>query len=323
MTLRRLLGEIVGAANVLTAPEDTKPYYTDWRRQYHAAAECVVRPGSTAEVAAIVALCGREGAAIVPQGGNTGLVGGSVPTGTRREVVLSLARMNRIRAVDPLNDTATVEAGCVLAGDEVGNSQGGNNNAYCQDNEIGWVDWSGLDDPARDIGRLIERLATLRKSFPQLRPRHWVEDWTPDSDRGVKWRTTQAKPMTEQDWHFPEGRFLAYVLGPLAPDRSPLCIVLNAAAQPIERLGEPPRRALHHRVWLAVRAVCSGASRTLSTSLSPRPDRLTMSRSSRSMPAASRQAWAMAWEDSSAGIIPSVRERYLNPSSASVSVTFA
>jgi FAD/FMN-containing dehydrogenase len=115
MTLQRLLGEIVGAGNVLTAPEDTKPYFTDWRRQYRAAAECVVRPASTAEVAAVVALCAREGAAIVPQGGNTGLVGGSVPTGTRREVVLSLSRMNRIRAIDPLNDTATVEAGCVLA----------------------------------------------------------------------------------------------------------------------------------------------------------------------------------------------------------------
>ena len=115
MTLQHLLGEIVGAAHVLTAPEDTKPYFTDWRRQYRAAAECVVRPGNTAEVAAVVALCARERVAIVPQGGNTGLVGGSVPTGRGREVVLSLSRMNRIRSMDLLNDTATVEAGCVLA----------------------------------------------------------------------------------------------------------------------------------------------------------------------------------------------------------------
>ena len=71
MALQRFLGEIVGAGNVLTAPEDTKPYFTDWRRQYHAAAECVVRPASTAEVAAVVALCAREGVAIVPQGGRT------------------------------------------------------------------------------------------------------------------------------------------------------------------------------------------------------------------------------------------------------------
>ena len=125
MTLQHLLGEIVGAANVLTAPEDTKPYYTDWRRQYHAAAECVVRPAATAEVAAVVALCAREGVAIVPQGGNTGLVGGSVPTGTRREVVLSLSRMNRIRAIDVLNDTATVEAGCVLAAVQEAAAQAG------------------------------------------------------------------------------------------------------------------------------------------------------------------------------------------------------
>jgi len=109
------LREIVGDAQVLTAAEDTRPYFTDWRRQYSAKAECVVRPASTAEVARVVALCAREGVAVVPQGGNTGLVGGSVPTGTRREIVLSLGRMNRIRNLDTLNDTITVEAGCVLA----------------------------------------------------------------------------------------------------------------------------------------------------------------------------------------------------------------
>ena len=74
-----------------------------------------MRPGATAEVSEVVALCAREEVAVVPQGGNTGLVGGSVPTGTRREIVLSLGRMNRIRSLDPLNDTITVDAGCVLA----------------------------------------------------------------------------------------------------------------------------------------------------------------------------------------------------------------
>jgi len=113
--MRDRLGEIVGKANVLTSPEDTATYFTDWRRRYSAAAECVVRPGSTAEVARVVALCAREGVAIVPQGGNTGLCGGSVPTGARREIVLALGRMNRIRSLDALNDTVTVEAGCVLA----------------------------------------------------------------------------------------------------------------------------------------------------------------------------------------------------------------
>jgi FAD/FMN-containing dehydrogenase len=113
--VKDVLSEIVGKSNVLTSPEDTAPYLTDWRRQYAAGAECVVRPGSTAEVSAVVSACAREGVAIVPQGGNTGLSGGSVPTGARREVVLSLARMNRIRELDVLNDTLTAEAGCVLA----------------------------------------------------------------------------------------------------------------------------------------------------------------------------------------------------------------
>src|SRR3954454_13374518 len=115
MTLPHLLAEIVGARNVFTDPAQTKPYFTDWRRQDFAPAECVVRPGATTEVAAVVALCAREDIGVVAQGGNTGLVGGSVPTGKRREIVLSLGRMNRIRALDPLNDTITAEAGCVLA----------------------------------------------------------------------------------------------------------------------------------------------------------------------------------------------------------------
>ena len=109
------LGAIVGAANVLSDSRDTAAYFGDWRKQYRAAAECVVRPAGTDEVAAIVSLCASEGVAVVPQGGNTGLSGGSVPTGARRELVLSLSRMNRIRALDALDDTITAEAGCVLA----------------------------------------------------------------------------------------------------------------------------------------------------------------------------------------------------------------
>lgn len=109
------LAEIVGEDQVLSQPQDTAPYFSDWRRQYRAAAECVVRPSSTSEVSAVLKACALESVAIVPQGGNTGLCGGSVPTGARREIVLSLARMNRIRALDTLNDTLTVEAGCVLA----------------------------------------------------------------------------------------------------------------------------------------------------------------------------------------------------------------
>jgi FAD/FMN-containing dehydrogenase len=115
MKLQDRLADIVGAAHVLTAEQDTKPYLTDWRKQYRGRAECVVRPASTREVAEVVRACGQAGVAIVPQGGNTGLSGGSVPTGAQPEIVLSLGRMNRIRALDPWNDTITVEAGCVLA----------------------------------------------------------------------------------------------------------------------------------------------------------------------------------------------------------------
>jgi len=113
--LQAAFAALIGERNVLNAPQDTAPYTRDWRKQYSASAECVLRPASTAEVAALVALCAQEGVAVVPQGGNTGLAGGSVPTGARREVVLSLSRLNRIRHIDALNGTLTAEAGCVLA----------------------------------------------------------------------------------------------------------------------------------------------------------------------------------------------------------------
>jgi len=109
------LARIVGAKNVLSGESDTAPYTTDWRKQYRGAALGVVRPASTAEVSAVVRLCAEAAIAIVPQGGNTGLSGGSVPTGRKPEIVLSLSRMNRIRQIDPLNATLTAEAGCVLA----------------------------------------------------------------------------------------------------------------------------------------------------------------------------------------------------------------
>jgi FAD/FMN-containing dehydrogenase len=118
MTDNSLLGALaasVGGNNVLTSAHDTAPYTTDWRKQYRGPALGVVRPATTAEVSAVVRLCAQAGVAIVPQGGNTGLSGGSVPTGRRPEVVLSLSRMNRIRRIDALNDSLTAEAGCVLA----------------------------------------------------------------------------------------------------------------------------------------------------------------------------------------------------------------
>ncbi len=113
--LNARLRTIVGAANVLEAEADMAPFLSDWRGRYHGRARAVVRPRDTAEVAAVVAACAQAGVAMVPQGGNTGLCGGATPLVDGAAVVISLARMNRIRALDADNDTLTVEAGCTLA----------------------------------------------------------------------------------------------------------------------------------------------------------------------------------------------------------------
>ena len=113
--LNARLRTIVGAANVLEAEADMAPFLSDWRGRYYGRARAVVRPGDTAEVAAVVAACAQAGVAMVPQGGNTGLCGGATPLVDGAAVVISLARMNRIRALDADNDTLTVEAGCTLA----------------------------------------------------------------------------------------------------------------------------------------------------------------------------------------------------------------
>lgn len=89
-------------------------YLTDWRGRFTGQALAVVRPGTTAEVAAIIKLCNTFQIPVVPQGGNTGLVLGSVPDASGKAIVLSLARLNRVREIDVLNNTMTVEAGCLL-----------------------------------------------------------------------------------------------------------------------------------------------------------------------------------------------------------------
>jgi FAD/FMN-containing dehydrogenase len=106
---------IVGPKGWTTDPHDIEPHLTEPRGLYHGATPMVVRPASTEEVAAVVKLCAAARLPIVPQGGNTGLVGAQVPWEDGDSIVLSLARMNRIRAVDPLNYTITVEAGIILA----------------------------------------------------------------------------------------------------------------------------------------------------------------------------------------------------------------
>jgi FAD/FMN-containing dehydrogenase len=107
------LRNTVGVANLLV-DGDLDAWQTDWRRRWHGRALAVVRPGSTAEVAAVVRACAEHRVAIVPQGGNTGMVGGSVPDASGTQLLLSLARLNRIRAVDTDNLALVAEAGCVL-----------------------------------------------------------------------------------------------------------------------------------------------------------------------------------------------------------------
>jgi FAD/FMN-containing dehydrogenase len=109
------LAAIVGDRNVLVDPAEVAAYLVEPRDLFKGRALCVVKPGSTAEVAAIVALCAGTGTKIVPQGGNTGLVGGQTPSERGDEIVLSLRRMDKIREIDPSSNTLTVEAGMTLA----------------------------------------------------------------------------------------------------------------------------------------------------------------------------------------------------------------
>jgi FAD/FMN-containing dehydrogenase len=107
------LRSLVGAAQVLQG-DGLEAYEVDWRKRYRGRCLAVVRPASADEVAGVVRACVDAGIAIVPQGGNTGLVGGGVPDASGKQVLLSLSRLNCIREIDSDNLTLTAEAGCVL-----------------------------------------------------------------------------------------------------------------------------------------------------------------------------------------------------------------
>ena len=121
----------------------------------------------------------------------------------------------------------------MLAGDEVGNTQSGNNNTYCQDNEVGWVLWDNLGKSGEDMVDFISQLTEIRRRFSQLGSQRWLDGRRADGSYGALWLTPSAAEMTEIDWNFPEGRFLAYVLGPLKPGQPAIFIVLNAAPEEI------------------------------------------------------------------------------------------
>ncbi len=105
----------VGPKGYTTDPDEIAPLCQSWRDNWRGWVPMVVRPANTAEVAAVVAICAETGTPMVPQGGNTGLTGGSQPHDTGAEIILSTTRMNRVREIDTVNNTMTVDAGCILA----------------------------------------------------------------------------------------------------------------------------------------------------------------------------------------------------------------
>jgi FAD/FMN-containing dehydrogenase len=116
---------IVGDRGILTGAADTAPYSEDWRRLYQGRTPAVIRPATTQEVAAVVSLCADAGMKLVPQGGNTSMVGGAVPNEDGSELVISTARLNRIRDLDPVDMTLTIEAGVTLKAAQMAAAEAG------------------------------------------------------------------------------------------------------------------------------------------------------------------------------------------------------
>lgn len=107
--------ELLGPKGYLDSPADMEPYLTEARDRWPGAAPLVARPRTTEEVSKVMAICNDGRIGVVPQGGNTGLCGGAMPDESGEQIVLSLSRLNEIRALDPLELTVTAEAGCILA----------------------------------------------------------------------------------------------------------------------------------------------------------------------------------------------------------------
>lgn len=118
-TLTEQLRDLIGAAHVLTEPQDVAAYVEDWRGRYRGEVLAVVQPANTQEVAAVVKACAQAGVSVIPQGGHTSMVGGATPVGARRDngtapVVVTLRRLHRIREIDAVGNTLIAEAGCIL-----------------------------------------------------------------------------------------------------------------------------------------------------------------------------------------------------------------
>ncbi|MBP0494075.1 FAD-binding oxidoreductase [Pararoseomonas indoligenes] len=112
--LMEALQAILGPRGIITDPSDLEPHLSDWRGLYHGASPALLRPASTEELSAALKLLYEADIPVVPQGGNTSMVGGAMPDESGRQVILSLSRMNRIRDIDPIDMTMVAEAGVVL-----------------------------------------------------------------------------------------------------------------------------------------------------------------------------------------------------------------
>jgi FAD/FMN-containing dehydrogenase len=115
MDLLARLAAVVGEKSVLADPDEMISYMQEPRGLFYGGALAVVRPTTVVQISRVLALCNESGTGVVPQGGNTGLVGGQTPDDARRQIVLSLSRLDHIRDVDPVSDVMTVDAGVTLA----------------------------------------------------------------------------------------------------------------------------------------------------------------------------------------------------------------
>jgi isoamylase len=159
------------------------------------------------------------------------------PTGDP-EIVALRARLKRT-----LLATLLLSQGVpmLLAGDELGRSQGGNNNAYCQDNETSWLDWSAADE---DLCDFVARLVALRRRHPALRRNRWLEGRpVAAGDRDVVWLSREGTEMTTGDWQARRHSF-GFLLGATAPGEEAFLVLLNGEAHAVEFTLPPPRWAL-------------------------------------------------------------------------------
>ncbi|MEC7596624.1 MAG: FAD-binding oxidoreductase [Pseudomonadota bacterium] len=109
------LKSVVGQSNYIDDPKKMDAYLSDWRNNFQGSSPLILKPANTKMVSEILSICNLNSISVVPQGGNTGLVGGSVPSEKGNEVIISLEKMNKILDIDSINYTMTVEAGCILS----------------------------------------------------------------------------------------------------------------------------------------------------------------------------------------------------------------